>query len=111
MIGERSVELAARAAVTAVALFPELERMLIRALGPTAAAIMIHQLVNWFGRPKMQDRWWAYKTFKEWQDERGLSRRQVVKGRQNLVKRGLIEEKYGPFKKVHIRLDWMKLAQ
>jgi hypothetical protein len=95
----------------AVPLFPDLERMLIRVLGPTAAAIMLHQLLYWFRRPKMQDRWWVYKTFKEWRDERGLSRRQVVKGRQDLIKRGLIKEQYSPYKKVHIYLHWMKLAE
>jgi hypothetical protein len=42
--------------------FPDLERMLVATLAPTSAALMVHQLVYWFKKPGMQDRWWAYKT-------------------------------------------------
>lgn len=94
----------------AVPQFPDLERVLILSLSPTPAAIMLHQICYWFRKPKMQDRWWLYKTFDEWRDERGLSRRQVNKGREDLIKKGLIEEMYGPYKRVHTCPDWVKLA-
>lgn len=101
---------AARAAVLAINLFPDLERMLIAALGPGPEAIMEHQLSYWFSRPNMAGRWWLYKTFTEWRDERGLSRRAVERGRDELVKKGLIEWAHGPYKRIHYRINWPKLA-
>ena len=101
---------AARDAIVAIPAFPELERRLISVLGPTSEAIMIHQLVYWFSRPKMQNRWSAYKTYKEWKDERGLNRRQVDKGRKRLKANKLVEEKYGNYKRIVYQIDWVRLA-
>ena len=102
---------AARDAIMEIPQFPELERRLISVLGPTSEALMIHQLVYWFGKEKMQPRWWAYKTYKEWKDERGLNRKQVEKGRKRLKARELLEEKHGNYKRLHYRVDWVRLAE
>ena len=101
---------AARDAIMAIPVFPELERRLISVLGPTSEALMIHQLVYWFSRPKMRNRWSAYKTYKEWKDERGLNRRQVDKGRKRLKANKLVEEKYGNYKRIVYQIDWVRLA-
>jgi hypothetical protein len=102
---------AARDAIMEIPAFPELERRLISVLGPTSEAIMIHQLVYWFSKPKMQPRWSAYKTYKEWKDERGLNRKQVDKGRKRLRARKLVEMKYGNYKRIEYQVDWVKLAE
>lgn len=107
---DQEAQQAARDAVLAMRLFPDLERSLILSLGPGAAAIMLHQICYWFSKPKMRDRWWMYKTFDEWECERGLRRRRVETGRRDLVKKGLVEEAYGPYKKVHLRPDWPVVA-
>jgi hypothetical protein len=101
----------ARAAIMEMPAFPELERRLISVLGPTSEAIMIHQLVYWFSKRKMQNRWSAYKTYKEWKDERGLNRKQVDKGRKRLNANKLVEEKYGNYKRIEYQVDWVKLAE
>jgi hypothetical protein len=102
---------AARDDIMQIPQFPELERRLVSMLGPTSETLMIHQLVYWFDKPKMQNRWWAYKTYKEWKDERGLNRKQVDKGRKRLKARGLLEEKHGNYKRLHYRVDWVRLAE
>jgi hypothetical protein len=102
---------AARDAITEIPAFPELERRLVGVLGPTSEALMIHQLVYWFGKSKMQNRWSAYKTYKEWKDERGLNRKQVDKGRKRLKASKLVEEKHGNYKRVYYRVDWVRLAE
>jgi hypothetical protein len=91
--------------------FPELEIRLFRVLGPTSEAVMLHQLVYWFGKPKMQNRWSAYKTYEEWKNERGLNRKQVDKGRKRLKAYKLVEEKHGNYKKVYYRVDWVRFAE
>lgn len=101
----------ARDAIMQIPAFPELERRLISVLGPTSEAIMIHQLVYWFSKRKMQNRWSAYKTYKEWKDERGLNRKQVDKGRKRLNANKLVEEKYGNYKRIEYQVDWVKLAE
>jgi hypothetical protein len=102
---------AARDAIMQIPQFPELERRLVSVLGPTSEALMIHQLVYWFDKPKMQNRRWAYKTYKEWKDERGLNRKQVDKGRKRSKALGLLEEKHGNYKRLHYRVDWVRLAE
>ncbi len=103
-------EVAARAAVTRMQLFPHLERELVKTFGP-GPAIFLHQLVYWFDKPKMQNRRWLYKTYKEWRDERGLGRKTVDSARRRLAKLGVLEEKHGPNKRLHYRVDWIKLAE
>jgi hypothetical protein len=58
----------------------------------------------------MQHRWSAYKTYKEWKDERGLYRKQVDKGRKRLKANKLVEEKYGNYKRIEYQVDWVRLA-
>jgi hypothetical protein len=101
---------AAREAVEGIRLFPDLERMIIAKFGATPEALMLHQFCYWYRKPSMKDRAWLYKTFAEWRDERGLSRRQVDKGRTALTRAGIIEEEYGPYKRVHFRVDFVRLA-
>jgi hypothetical protein len=102
---------AARDAIMEIPAFPELQTRLTRVFGPGAERDMIHQLIYWFSKRKMQNRWWAYKTADEWRDERGLNRKQVNKGRARLKPFGVLEEKYGPYKRLHYRIDWVRLAE
>jgi hypothetical protein len=102
---------AARDAIMEIPAFPELLTRLTRVFGPGAERDMIHQLIYWFSKPKMQHRWWAYKTADEWRDERGLNRKQVNKARARLKPFGVLEEKYGNYKRIHYRIDWVRLAE
>ena len=108
---ETEAQRAARDAIMQIPAFPELERRLVSVLGPTSEALMMHQLVYWFNKQKMQPRWSAYKTYKEWKDERGLNRKQVDKGRKRLKAKKLVEEKYGNYKRIEYRVDWVRLAE
>jgi hypothetical protein len=40
-----------------------------------------------------------------------LNRKQVNKGRARLKALGVLEEKYGPYKRIHYRIDWVRLAE
>jgi hypothetical protein len=102
---------AARDAIMQIPPFPELLTRLTRVFGPGAERDMVHQLIYWFSKPKMQHRWWAYKTADEWRDERGLNRKQVNKARARLKPWGVLEEKYGNYKRLHYRIDWVRLAE
>src|SRR5215210_4645126 len=102
---------AARDAIMKIPAFPELERRLVSVLGPTSEALMMHQLVYWFNKKKMQNRRSAYKTYKEWKDERGLNRKQVDKGRKRLKANKLVVEKYGNYKRIEYQVDWVRLAE
>jgi hypothetical protein len=101
----------ARKYVQDIDLFPELQVRLTRIFGPGVERDMLHQLVYWFRKPKMQNRWTAYKTFDEWREERGLNRKQVDKGRKALKADGVVQEAYGPYKKVHYRVNWIRLQR
>lgn len=103
---------AARDAIMGIPAFPELMTRLTQVLGPTVERDIVHQLVYWFSKPKMQHRWWAYLTRENWRDQRGLNRKQVDKGRRRLKAHpsGMVEEKMGPYKRVHYRVDWVALA-
>jgi hypothetical protein len=102
----------ARDAIMEIPAFPELLTRLTRVFGPGPERDMVHQLVYWFSKPKMQDRWTAYLTRENWRDQRGLNRKQVDKGRRRLKAHpsGVVEEKMGPYKRIHYRIDWVKLA-
>ena len=101
----------AREAVLAIPQFPDLEKRLVSVFGPTAEALMVHQLIYWYRRPKMQNRWTLYKTRDEWREERGLNRKQVDRGRARLKPFGVVEERIGPYRRVHYRIDWVHLAE
>ncbi len=101
----------ARKYVQDIDLFPELQVRLTRIFGPGVERDMLHQLVYWFRKPKMQNRWTAYKTFDEWREERGLNRKQVDKGRKALRADGIVQENKGPYKRVHYRVDWIRLQR
>ena len=103
---------AARDAIMEIHPFPELLTRLTRVFGPGPERDMVHQLVYWFSKPKMQNRWTAYLTRENWRDQRGLNRKQVDKGRRRLKAHpsGVVEEKMGPYKRIHYRIDWVKLA-
>jgi hypothetical protein len=102
---------AARNAIMQIPAFPELLTRLTRVFGPGAERDMIHQLIYWFSKPKMQNRWWAYKTADEWRAEGGLNRKQVNKGRARLKPFGVLDEKYGNYKRLYYRIDWIRLAE
>jgi len=103
---------AARDAIMQMPAFPELLTRLTRVFGPGPERDMIHQLIYWFSKPKMQNRWTVYLTRENWRDQRGLNRKQVDKGRRRLKAHpsGVVEEKMGPYKRIHYRIDWVKLA-
>jgi hypothetical protein len=104
---------AARDAVMKVPAFPELQVRLTRVFGPGAERDMVHQLVYWFRKPKMQNRWWAYLTREHWYEQRGLNRKQVDKARRRLKahESGVVQEKLGPYKRIHYFIDWVALAE
>jgi hypothetical protein len=105
---------AAREAIMEIPAFPELQARLTRVFGPRGGRDIVHKLIYWFGKPKMHQRWWAYKTAEEWREERGLNRKQVNKARTQLKPYGVLEERYGNYKRLnylHYRLDWVKLAE
>ena len=105
---------AARDAIMEIDLFPDLTVALRRALGYGPHVEMLQHLTYWFSprrHPKMQRRWTLYKTYAEWWDECGLSRRQVERGRRALQERGLVSEKKGPRGIIHYRPDWVAIAQ
>lgn len=102
----------ARSSVMEIPLFPDLHARLTRVLGPTAERDMVHQLVYWFSRPGFQDRDWAYLTREQWYEQRGLNRKQVDKARARLRVHpsGIVEEKKGPYKRIHYSVNWVALA-
>lgn len=102
----------AREAVLSIEQFPDLERRIISVFGPTAEAIMLHQLAGyWFRKPKMQDRWGAYKTRDEWKEERGLNRKQSDRGRKRLTASGVVDWRFGPYRRIHYQIGWVRLAE
>ena len=104
---------AARDAVMAMQLFPELTVRIRGALGAGPHVDMLQHFCYWMHprKPKMQRRWTLYKTFDEWREECGLSDRQVKKGRKVLSEKGLVTYKRGQYSRVYYRVDWVALAQ
>jgi hypothetical protein len=104
---------AARDAVMQIRLFPDLTIALRAAVGYGPHIDMLQHFCYWMHprHPKMQERWWMYKTYAEWHDECALTDRQVKKGRKVLRDLGLVTEKKGPYGRVHYRVEWVKLAQ
>jgi hypothetical protein len=102
----------ARDAIMQIPPFPELQTRLTRVFGPGPERDMVHQLVYWYRKPKMQNRWTLYKTYEEWREERGLNRKQVDKARRRLKVHpsGVVTEKRGQYKRIHYRIDWVALA-
>jgi hypothetical protein len=107
---ERAAQLVARAAILKIPHFPELEKRLISIFGVAPAVVFLHQMIWWFGRPKMADRWSMYKTADEWYEERGLNPKALKKARDRTIAAGIIAEKKGAYKKIHYRPDWVRLA-
>jgi hypothetical protein len=107
-----AAEQAARDAIMEIPLFPDLPVALKDALPYGPHVDMLQHFVYWFHprKPKMQKRWWLYKTYAEWRDECGLRRKQVDKGRKVLRELGLVAEKKGPHGRIHYRVEWAALA-
>jgi hypothetical protein len=103
---------AARSAVMDIPLFPDLQVRLKRATGYGPHVDILQHFIYWFhpSKPKMQDRWTLYKTFAEWNEECGLSERQVKKGRAKLGEMGFVGWKRGQYGRVHYRIDWVAIA-
>lgn len=108
---ELEAQRAARDAVMELPLFPHFERSLVGAFGPTAATFMMRDFRYWFSRPKIQHRWVVYIKADQWRERMGLNRKQVNKGRAQLRAAGVLEEKMGPYKRIHYRVDWVRLAE
>lgn len=73
--------------------------------GSTDAGIFLSQAWYWSKRTTLDDGWF-YKSGKEWEEETGLTRRQIDTVRRNLKKRGLLEDDVrGTPATVHYRLN------
>jgi hypothetical protein len=104
---------AARNAVMQIGQFPDFPVAMRRATGYGPWVDMMQHFHHWF-HPRhktMQDRWTMWKTYQQWWDECGLYERQVRKGVKRLKALGLIEVWYGPRKRPHYRVDWVRLAE
>jgi hypothetical protein len=110
---EMAEQRAARDAIQSIDLFPELQTRLTAVYGPTAERDMVHQMIYWLSKTKMQQRWTIYLTRQNWRDQRGLNRKQVDRGRARLRVHpaAIVAEKVGPYKRVHYRIDWVALAE
>lgn len=97
----------ARAAVLEFPPFPAREAEFVRLFAPPAG-IFLHQLVYWFEVMPMRE--WIYKTFKEFEEERGLGRRQVIAARKRLVGAGVLAERHGRGNKLYFSVRWVALA-
>ncbi len=105
-------EVAARAAVMEIPLYPELPVILKKALGYGPHVDIVQHLVYWFHprHPKMQNRWDLYKTFDEWYEECGLTDRQVKKGRKKLWELGVLTWNRRQNGRVWYCVHWLALA-
>jgi hypothetical protein len=107
------VQQACRNAIMKIPLFPDLPVALRQAVGYGPHVDMLQHFVYWF-HPRhrtMQQRWTLYKTYKEWHDKCGLSKRQVNKGRAKLGELKVIGWKRGQYGRVHYRVDWVVIAE
>lgn len=62
----------------------------VKFLGDHASALLVSQLLYWTDRSKDG---WVYKRYTDWQDELGLSKKQVMRIKNSLEKKGFIETK------------------
>ena len=84
--------------------------------GDVAASMMLSQIAYWYmpdehGKSKLRvfrfGKWWLVKSFRDWEDELGLSQKQSGRCLQVLRNRGLIVTEVGKFYSdtvTHIRL-------
>jgi hypothetical protein len=115
---ELQIQRAAREAIEALDAL-ELERRLVRRVGPCGLVFMVRQLVYWFSKPKMLSRWWLYKTVespkdgtsKGWHEELGLNRNQVRKANKAGEALGIFRVAHGPGRKPYYCVDWVRLAE
>lgn len=105
-------EVAARAAVMEIPLYPDLPVLLKKTLSYGPHVDVLQHLIYWFHprKPSMRNRWALYKSFHEWRVECGLSDRQLKKGRKKLQELGLLTLTLGQSGKVWYEVDWRVLA-
>ena len=60
-------------------------RVFVTLTGSVKAAILLSQAVYWQKRAKQTDGWW-YKTAEDWEDETGLSKRELQTARKDCNK-------------------------
>ena len=83
--------------------------MLAKRLGSVKAALFLSQLLYWHGKGRHGD--WTWKTFADFYDETGLSRKEQDTARALLRKKGLLDEKRaGPKGVRHFRVNLDALA-
>ena len=99
----------ARERISTISLFPDLMNELAGVFGFTPARDYVHQIIYWMRRPGMRNRWVMYVTAEQMKRERNMGRKPLVRGRKQAVNSGVTEEKLGPYKRIHTRLDWVRL--
>jgi hypothetical protein len=81
-------------------------RIFVRIAGSVTAAVMLSQACYWSLRTTIDGKWF-YKTHYEWEEETGLSRREIDSARTRLLQIGVIEYKLaGIPAKSHYRVKY-----
>ncbi len=81
------------------------QRRFVKIGGGVTAGLMLSQAWYWSSRTSNPEKWF-YKTARQWEEETGLTRREQVTARRNLIARGLMEEKLqGVPAKLHFRVN------
>lgn len=83
--------------------------------GGVATALFLSQASYW-GRLTLKDRpegdGWFYKSQLEWEEETGLTRREQETARRNLVKAGVLEERFADTpRKLYFRVRFAELVE
>lgn len=80
------------------------QRSFVRLGVGITGALLLSQAVYWHNRTNDPDGWF-YKTYEEWEEETGLSRRELDTARRNLKAKGYLQEKKkGVPCKIHYRV-------
>ena len=88
-------------------------RLYIELFDDIPMAMLLNQIVYWSDKTTREDGYF-YKTYKEWEEELGLSKKQSERAVGKLRKLGLIEtklEKANGVPTLHYKANVQKLAQ
>lgn len=87
------------------------QRHFVTITGSINAALMLSQAVYWSGRSSLSDDWF-YKTQEEWQEETGMTRRELDGARKILGEKGLmLEARRGVPGKLHFKVQASNLEK
>lgn len=80
-----------------------------KAIGSVQACLFLCQLLYWTGKQRDEDGW-IYKSWREFYNETGLSRRSQITAREILKKKGILEEKTGGMpRRCYYRINYDRL--